>query len=349
MARIRTLKPEFWQDEKLAPLPPIDRLVFLGLISQADDAGRLVDNPRLIDGLLFPETGDSSRESLETLARLGRILRYRSESGQRLIQIVGWDKHQKVQKPSAYVLPAPAPEAFAALDVTRDSGETPESVQSVSGDSPSPIPDLRPTTYDQRPTTTAAAAADTDLFNEFWKAYPRRAGSNPKNRALKAWRARIRSGAKPSDIMAGLRRYAAFVDATGKAGTEFVMQAATFLGPDERWTESWALDRAKAPPPPAGSEAARRHNEMPGSDAGRRSRDMHHIGGEKHESDIERDTRRADAWAERHPDEAKAILDELRDEMASDNRWRGLPERTVELAALGEYRRRILERARVAA
>ena len=140
MARIRTLKPEFWQDEKLSPLPPIDRLVFLGLISQADDAGRLVDNPRLIDGLLFPETEDSSRGSLETLARLDRIIRYRSDSGQKLIQIAGWDRHQKVQKPSVYVLPGP-PDG-------EQSGESPESVQSVSGESPSPIPDPRPTTND---------------------------------------------------------------------------------------------------------------------------------------------------------------------------------------------------------
>ena len=41
MARIRTIKPEFWTDEKLAPLSPICRLTFLGLVSMADDAGRL--------------------------------------------------------------------------------------------------------------------------------------------------------------------------------------------------------------------------------------------------------------------------------------------------------------------
>jgi hypothetical protein len=107
MARIRSIMPEYWQDEKLSPLPPIDRLVFLGLISQADDAGRLVDNPRLLDGLLFPHTKESCAPSLEVLAELGRILRYTSDSGQRLIQIVGWERHQKVKNPSAYNLPAP--------------------------------------------------------------------------------------------------------------------------------------------------------------------------------------------------------------------------------------------------
>lgn len=107
MARIRTLKPEFWGDEKLASMPALTRLVFLGLVSQADDAGRLVDNIKTLDGLLFPETEDTCRTALGELADAERILRYQSESGQRLIQIVNWHKHQKVDHPSKHVLPAP--------------------------------------------------------------------------------------------------------------------------------------------------------------------------------------------------------------------------------------------------
>src|SRR5690606_35182017 len=107
MARIRTIKPEFWSDEKLAGLSALTRLVFLGLISQADDAGRLVDSVKLLDGLLFPLTDDSCEGSLAELAELGRIERYQSSSGQKLIQLVNWNKHQTVQKASKYVLPGP--------------------------------------------------------------------------------------------------------------------------------------------------------------------------------------------------------------------------------------------------
>lgn len=53
MARIRTIKPEFWSDEKLSPLAPIDRLTFLGLISMADDYGRVHDARRLSSGLII--------------------------------------------------------------------------------------------------------------------------------------------------------------------------------------------------------------------------------------------------------------------------------------------------------
>lgn len=100
MARIRTIKPEFWSDEKLGPLEPIDRLVFLGLVSQADDAGRLVDSVRLLDGLLFGQTDDSCSGSLAKLSELGVIERGTTASGQPVLQIVGWAKHQRVDKPS---------------------------------------------------------------------------------------------------------------------------------------------------------------------------------------------------------------------------------------------------------
>ncbi len=132
MPRIRTIKPELWQDEKLAALPPLPRLVFLGLISMADDAGRLVDNVKSIDGFIFPETDDSARESLGILARLSRILRYTAPNGQKCIQIVHWARHQKVDHPNKYVLPAPPSEAVAAALDAPITVETRENVARVS-------------------------------------------------------------------------------------------------------------------------------------------------------------------------------------------------------------------------
>src|SRR5688500_18266443 len=79
MPRIRTLKPEFWQDEKLALLDPLTRLVYLGLVSQADDAGRLLDNVKYLDGLLFPYTDDTCADALDTLANRSLHERERPE------------------------------------------------------------------------------------------------------------------------------------------------------------------------------------------------------------------------------------------------------------------------------
>lgn len=99
MARIRTIKPEFWHDEKLAPCDALTRLVFLGLISAADDFGRVLDNERVLDAFMFPDTEDSVREPLANLSRMGRVRRGKTASGQRIIQIVNWERHQKVDKP----------------------------------------------------------------------------------------------------------------------------------------------------------------------------------------------------------------------------------------------------------
>lgn len=76
-------------------------------------------------------------------------------------------------------------------------------------------------------------------FEQAWQAYPKRAGGNPKQAAWKSWLARIREGIKPADMLAGVQRYAAYITATGKAGSEYVKQASTFFGPDHHFAESW--------------------------------------------------------------------------------------------------------------
>lgn len=76
-------------------------------------------------------------------------------------------------------------------------------------------------------------------FETAWQAYPKRAGANNKSAAGKAWAARIKSGVTASTMLAGVQRYAAFVAATGRSGTEYVKQAATFFGPDHHFDEAW--------------------------------------------------------------------------------------------------------------
>ena len=76
-------------------------------------------------------------------------------------------------------------------------------------------------------------------FEVAWQAYPKRAGGNPKKSAFKAWRARLGDGVDPQAMIDGVKRYAAFVVATNKLGTEYVKQAATFFGPDMHFNESW--------------------------------------------------------------------------------------------------------------
>ncbi|HBA3610894.1 TPA: helix-turn-helix domain-containing protein [Escherichia coli] len=76
-------------------------------------------------------------------------------------------------------------------------------------------------------------------FEQAWQEYPKRAGGNSKSAAFKAWKARIREGIKPETMLDGVKRYAAWVRATGNSGTQFVKQAATFFGPDRHFEDTW--------------------------------------------------------------------------------------------------------------
>lgn len=133
MARIRTIKPEFWSDDKLGPLDPTTRLVFLGLVSQADDAGRLVDSVKRLNGLLFPFTEDDAGPCISLLSTLGVISRGTAANGQRVIQITGWSRHQYIEKPNLRaVLPPIVPPSKVRRRVPDDSGNNPPDVPDVS-------------------------------------------------------------------------------------------------------------------------------------------------------------------------------------------------------------------------
>lgn len=60
MARIRTIKPEFWTSQTLGSVSPRARLLFLALISTADDHGRGGAVPKVLARTLFPFDDDAT-------------------------------------------------------------------------------------------------------------------------------------------------------------------------------------------------------------------------------------------------------------------------------------------------
>jgi uncharacterized protein YdaU (DUF1376 family) len=84
-------------------------------------------------------------------------------------------------------------------------------------------------------------------FDHAWSLYPNRFGGNPKRSAFHAWSARLKAGHTAADMIAGVQRYAAHCASDGKVGTKFVMQAATFFGPDDHFLEPWPLKTTAQP------------------------------------------------------------------------------------------------------
>jgi hypothetical protein len=120
MARIRTIKPEFWKSESIARLPIRCRLTFIALWSYVDDNGVGRDNERLVAAEVYPleddprEAVECIREDLATLARESRIVRY-TVAGKRYLHVTGWSEHQKIDRPNRPRYPGPETDGATPL------------------------------------------------------------------------------------------------------------------------------------------------------------------------------------------------------------------------------------------
>lgn len=110
MARIRTLKPSFWTDDKVVNLTRDERLLLIGIISQADDEGRLAASPIALIGTLYPQDDDVTparvKKWLAGLDKSGIVRTYTVGKAQ-YAHVVHWKKHQKIDKPQKSGLPEP--------------------------------------------------------------------------------------------------------------------------------------------------------------------------------------------------------------------------------------------------
>jgi hypothetical protein len=109
VARIRTVKPEFFTSLTVAGLSVEARLTFIGLWTHVDDQGRCVDDPRLIKAAVWPlddRISSDVEQDLKELTESSLILRYKV--GERSYLCVRtWDEHQRINRPTKSKLPAP--------------------------------------------------------------------------------------------------------------------------------------------------------------------------------------------------------------------------------------------------
>lgn len=227
--RARWLKPEFFKDKKIGKLGPIPGLVFEALWCMADDGGTALCAPEVVKGEMFiywPMIGlPEISGALEQLAAEARIERY-TIGDDEYAKIRHFKKHQPVHKPSLFRHPLPAQQLAGSED---DRLRHQCGTSSANGSTPRVLKSSTP----QHPYTPE--------FLETRKAYPKRAGGDSEADAWKQYQARLRSGEKHEAIHAGTLRYALYVRATGKEGTEYVKQMRTFLGPSRHYLEPWDI------------------------------------------------------------------------------------------------------------
>jgi hypothetical protein len=132
MARIRSVKPEFWTSEQVMRLSIPARLAFIGMWNYCDDAGNIPASNMGLKAKLFPS------DTLETtsmqgwtgeLLREGLIAEYEA-AGHAFWHVTGWWRHQRIEKPQPPKYP-PFPE-----DYRSPTGPFPENYRSGTGTFP---------------------------------------------------------------------------------------------------------------------------------------------------------------------------------------------------------------------
>lgn len=144
MARARNIKPGFFGNELLAELPFEFRLLFIGLWTLADRAGRLEYRPKKIRAALFPFDSVDVERGVEQLCKYGFAVMYEM-GGKLVLQIANWEKHQnphfrerasEIEPPNNYgskpeakpgpdsgdVVPGPGPAVLIPDSLIPDSG-----------------------------------------------------------------------------------------------------------------------------------------------------------------------------------------------------------------------------------
>ena len=208
MARIRSIKPEFWSSESITNLSREARLVYIGLWCFADDEGRFRAQLGVLAGQLFPEDDDGRDVVERALAELTGALTedsvrthgalsedsLRERKGKDITQVsspLGLGRGSGGRGPSELApvdnsgSPAPSADAAVAHPTEADGAETSGALV--------PVPGPRPAKSDRRgrrlpdgwaPTRTpgnlgmeaghdpAWLERELDRFRDYWAAQP---------------------------------------------------------------------------------------------------------------------------------------------------------------------------------
>lgn len=137
MARIRSVHPSLFTDEAWVSCSPLARVLYIGLLTDADDQGLFEWKPLQIKMRLLP--GDNSDASA-LLAELvdANLIGSLESAGKKLGAIRRFCKFQRPKKPNAvFVLP---PEWRTYVGLTGDGSEPEASDDGASSELPPPQP-----------------------------------------------------------------------------------------------------------------------------------------------------------------------------------------------------------------
>lgn len=222
MARIRTIKPEFWDSPSTKNAGPWARLLYIAMWNWADDYGRGTANLKELEGFAFPNddtftdrSGNTVhfRDLVAEVSECFGVVFYEAD-GRPLYAIPAWEKHQRNErraKCSRYPEPPSQTESSGnTVNLRWPGSEVPHTSDPGTGE------------QRNRGTEAAQRGPSDDNFNAFWSAFPRRIA---KEAARKAWAKAVKT-TDPSVLIEAAATYA-----TTTKGTDpkFIKHPATWL------------------------------------------------------------------------------------------------------------------------
>jgi hypothetical protein len=239
MARIRSIKPEFFRHEALyeaekeTKLPL--RLAFAGLWTAADREGRFRWSARQLKLDCLPYDDCDFSRVLDALMTRGFIVKYAID-GKEFGCIPSWHQHQVINnREKASDLPAPS-EINTLTREARVDDATVTPLEYAQGEGKGKEGEREGKGKVSRSVADATRPDEDSKFEEFWRAYPRRDGPNPRKPAEQKFMALAKTGVDPDAMIQAAKQLAVDESKRGKVGTQFIPQAITWLN-QQRWSD----------------------------------------------------------------------------------------------------------------
>jgi hypothetical protein len=222
VARIRTIKPEFFTSEDIVELSPLARLLYIALWCESDKKGRLLWKPRTFKIRYFPADACNIEELCAELVRGGLVRLY----GEGLAFIPAFTTHQHINpRESESVLPDPDASTTRQQRVPHASPRDSDAQGGREGKG--------------KEGKTRDASGDPPGFAVFWEAYPLK---KARQDAVKAW-AKLSPDPDLWQSIGGAVGRQKRSDAWRKDGGKFIPHAATWLN-GRRWEDQEAAPEA---------------------------------------------------------------------------------------------------------
>jgi hypothetical protein len=226
--RRRYVHPETWTDDKFVQLPPLARLLFIGMWNFSCDNGHLEDNALQLKMRVLPADNCDVSELLRELIDRGRVevkngylkiprLREYQPIDKRWIRTCEWCSDDPDSEwPTGYTRPNSRAHTGTRVHASEHTPAVAVAFAVASKKTPH-----------KRGETDLDSDAD---FVAFWAAYPKRVA---KGQAKRAWSSALRTKVPAADIIAGAKSYAITCQGTDP---KFVANPSTWLN-GERWTD----------------------------------------------------------------------------------------------------------------